>query len=362
MGWFDMAWTQPDPATLVANGGEGALQYVSRDSSKDLTYARLQSLLAGGLDVGMMFEDRTGNPWGGAGQGAADGLLMRQRMDSFGCPAWMSAIFCIDQATPQGDWPTLDAYATAFMQQQGDRPLGVYSTTQYMQHLVDIGLLPGTQWFAGATSWSGGVISTDAHLIQRVSTPVAGTDWNDVQHHPFGSWLAPMDGDDMPTAAEIADAVWNRASPGSSDGQYIGAPMHIFLADTRRAFDDDGNGMSLFPKVWNHTLSGRFGLPDAAAQIYLVDARVAAGDAANGAAAANAALASQAAQIQLLIDALGGTTPTDPGDSELHATLKAQLDATEQALSDSLASQNSVTNAALAQIAAVGQSLVPPTA
>lgn len=348
MVYFDYAWQHPTPEQVIAAGGTGILRYISRDRSKDLSANERDLFLSYGLDIGVVWEAGTGDALNGAGQGALDGAQMRARLDQLDAPSWVSAMWAVDQNVSPGDYPALDAYGQAFAAQQGGRPTGVYAESQYIEHAQQAGIVHAG-WFAGATSWSGGYITPDAHLIQRVYSPIPGTDLNDVQIMPFGTWLHPI-GDTVATPEEIAAAVWNYASPGASDGSYVGAPMFIFVTDTRRAMD------TLPAGVWNYNLTGRFGLPDAPAQVYAVDARVAAGSAYEAATQAVSMLADQAKTLQEILDKIpSGEGGISADDSELHAQVSAALTATQIALTKVLGSANETLDSAK-------HALVPPTA
>jgi len=76
-------------------------------------------------------------------------------------------------------------------------------------YVVDAALAAGDAAHGVQTSgWSNGKVSTWAHLYQHGGDPAfPGTDYNDIRRSPHGMWLQTQ-GDDMPTAEEIAQAVW----------------------------------------------------------------------------------------------------------------------------------------------------------
>lgn len=282
---LDWSWARPDPAAMMAVGYEAVIRYVSYDDSKDMLAGERDRILNAGMDVGLVFEATAAGPLGGAGPGTRDGRRMFQRMQALGCPPGMCAYWAMDTNVSPSDWPALEDYGRTFLAElQGVYPAGHYGESDVIDHLMDLGLID-YGWFAGATSWSNGRITPNAHLVQRVGNAPAGTDRNDVQRTPWGSWLQAAAG--LHTAG--SGTPLNPATGGaqSEEDDMAQVSQEAFdklvqdVADTKAAaaylqdqLDDDGPLRGLMAKAAQYSEDARGGMAGLPALLKLDNADV----------------------------------------------------------------------------------------
>lgn len=172
---------------------------------------------------------------------------------------------------------------------------------------------PGVQFQLAAWQFA------DDHSFAGISRPVDASYVYYTSESPDGGGSELED--DMPTADEVAKAVWEYPSPVTGMSPAGGAPMYAQVIDARTL-------LGVLPRdVWDQVLTGRGGLPDATAQIYVVDGRVAgaqANDKLDAIAAVLAAIAARppgAEDDSLAVEALNMVSAAF---AELSADLKAK--------------------------------------
>jgi hypothetical protein len=189
MQWLDCSFSRPNyPACKAADYG-GVIRYISYNNGKDAFPDEIAQILAAGLDLAFVFEGGTGNALQGAAQGALDGGRAAVRLAQLDAPRGMTVFAAVDQNVSQSDWPAIDAYCDAFFAQIAGYTPGGYFESDLMEHALDTGRIK-VGWFPGATSWSSGRISPRSSLIQRVGSPISGTDVNDLMT-AFPTWRNP---------------------------------------------------------------------------------------------------------------------------------------------------------------------------
>jgi hypothetical protein len=219
---LDWSVARPPLAQVAAHGYVAAYRYVCSDVAeaglpgKRLAPKERDAILAAGLDIGLHGEDNAGAAQGGYSRGLAQG---RQWADYahgvLRAPTGMTIVAAIDYDT-QGVYPRVvqDYLHGVTDGLQGEYVTGVYGSI----YVVDGALgqhdaVHGVQTIA----WSHSKISTWAHLYQHGGSEFPGTDYNDVFRIPHGTWLQTL-GEDMPTANEIAAAVWARGVKNDATG------------------------------------------------------------------------------------------------------------------------------------------------
>ncbi len=173
---IDYSWARPDPKAIVAAGYPGVIRYLSKDPSKNLTPAERDALFAEDLDILLVWET-TGDTTGGSDVGKAHAIEANKQADALGYPRDVPIFYASDHDyLPDQVIGYYQGVAAA-----GGRPWGLYGGIK----LVD-GITAPYYW--QAAGWSGGNISTRAHLHQFVSgSKIPGTDVNAVLN-PVPMW------------------------------------------------------------------------------------------------------------------------------------------------------------------------------
>lgn len=222
---FDYSFARPPVAALVDAGGVGVARYLSTvDHTKNLTPSERDALHAAGLAISLVFED--GAHWSTWKPGAANMMA-----DALGWPLDRPIYFAADTDLSTADYL---AVSSALFAGGGHRPRGIYGESG----LVDFCLRSGAAqfgWIAASTSWSH-VPAPGACLVQRVGSPVPGTDRNDVLKPDWGGWLPGHDNgglDDM-----TPEEVRMQATAGAADAFRfaLGLGSAATPADVQRLF------------------------------------------------------------------------------------------------------------------------------
>ena len=111
MRGIDYAWADPKPAPscLTSSGVGFIMRYFSYDLSKDLTQAELNSAVAGGIAVGVVWETTANRMLGGHGAGVSDAMEADARAEALG----MSGIplyFACDWDAAESQQGKINAY------------------------------------------------------------------------------------------------------------------------------------------------------------------------------------------------------------------------------------------------------------
>lgn len=171
--FIDCSYTVPDPAAIKAAGFVGVGRYLPIGKGKDLTAAEAQAHLAAGLWLFGIWELTANRALGGKAAGAADVAAAEAAADSVGYPREDVIFYTVDfDATPA----QVTAYFRA-IKAAAVRPVGVYGSDKVVDALLAAGL---ADWGWQSTAWSGGRVSSKAHLFQRVthSKAIAGVSTN----------------------------------------------------------------------------------------------------------------------------------------------------------------------------------------
>ena len=177
---LDYSFARPSPTVIKTVGYSGVMRYLSHDPSKDLSKAEAAALHAAGLDIGLVWETTANRASQGFAAGATDATSAETQAAALGYPTTAVLFYAVDyDAAPAAVAPYFAGVAS-----KARHPVGVYGSARVVE-----GTNVPYKW--QATAWSGGRVSTVAHLYQRlratVSHPVAGTDEN-VVLRPFPMW------------------------------------------------------------------------------------------------------------------------------------------------------------------------------
>ena len=179
---LDYSFARPNPAAMKAAGYSGVMRYLSYDSTKNLSKTEAIGLHAAGLDIGLVWETTATRAGEGSIAGAVDAIAAEAQATALGYPADAVIFYGVDyDAAPQAVAPYF-----AGVKSKARRPVGVYGSKRVVE-----GVAAPYKWQACA--WSAGLVSTQAHLYQRlyatVAHPVSGTDEN-VVLRAFPMWRA----------------------------------------------------------------------------------------------------------------------------------------------------------------------------
>lgn len=176
--FYDESFGRAPDEVLKANG-YGVIRYMSHDPGKDITAAQAAQELRDGLRILLVWETTANRALDGfaAGQADAREFLNRSRALGYHGPLFFAC---------DGDYPVsaVSAYYRGVVSIVGKRA-GSYGGIA----LIEAGL---THWLWQTAAWSGGKVSSKAHLYQRIVEThyVAGTDEN-VVLHPINCWARP---------------------------------------------------------------------------------------------------------------------------------------------------------------------------
>lgn len=181
----DYSWTVPSAATIKAAGYKFAMRYLSADRTKNLSAPEAKALLGAGLGIGLVWELHANRAAEGRTAGVADARAAETQATTLGYPATAVIFYAVDfDANPA----QVSAYFVG-VRSAARRPVGVYGSAR----VVEAVHAAGVPYVWQACAWSGGRVSTVAHLYQRlrptVPHPIGGTDEN-VLIEPFPMWTA----------------------------------------------------------------------------------------------------------------------------------------------------------------------------
>ena len=193
-GW-DCSWDPPDQACMKSAGFAFLVRYASRDPSqagKNLTKAELDSALAKGLKVCVVWQDSKSQMKGGysAGQshaGSADSFA--RNLGLSGIPVYFSCDF--DPVS--SDWGVIDGYMNGVISVIGKPRTGGYGGYSFIKRQLDAGRMA---WGWQTYAWSGTPTQWDSRAqLRQVKNDYArcgGTiDDDEAWASDYGQWPRP---------------------------------------------------------------------------------------------------------------------------------------------------------------------------
>lgn len=182
---LDYAFQHPSVSAIKGSGAVGVMRYLSHSGPpKDLTADEVKMLHDSGLSIGLVYESTSSRAGQGRQAGIDDATYAYDMAHHLGAPGGVVIFFAVDfDANPTAVLPYLQgvaSVATAYLP-------GVYGSLRVVDTILAGGIM---HWGWQTVAWSGGKVSTRAHLYQRggATHPVAGTDEN-VLMHPLPLWL-----------------------------------------------------------------------------------------------------------------------------------------------------------------------------
>lgn len=167
----DYAWGRPGGAALASAGKKFAMRYVpySGDGGKGLTLTEFKDLRSHGLSVGLVMEIYAGD----AKQGYSRGVTLAKMAQAGAAALGLGTLpiyFCVDfdANVGQRSWDTnyasaikgfLDGIASVI----GRARTGIYGGYYVVEWALSHGY---ARWGWETYAWSGGHVSTRAHLLQ----------------------------------------------------------------------------------------------------------------------------------------------------------------------------------------------------
>ena len=185
---FDESWSKVDPHAAAAAGYTGGVVYCSYDrTGKNGQPPYIQTCLAAGLHVGLVWETFGQAPQQGAGLGAqeaTDFVAQARALGASGGTLWMVAEDPTKE--PPANWPGPVAYfgaAKPIINAAGFH-LGAYGSEALVENLV-ANMVCEKRWYVGA--WSQHIT---ADLIQQNNSPGASTFGGtvDCNYAPAAGW------------------------------------------------------------------------------------------------------------------------------------------------------------------------------
>ena len=154
---LDYSFARPNPAAMKAAGYSGVMRYLSYDSTKNLSKTEAIGLHAAGLDIGLVWETTATRAGEGSIAGAVDAIAAEAQATALGYPADAVIFYGVDyDAAPQAVAPYF-----AGVKSKARRPVGVYGSKRVVEGVA-------APWKWQACAWSAGLVSTQAHLYQRL--------------------------------------------------------------------------------------------------------------------------------------------------------------------------------------------------
>lgn len=250
----DYPWTKPKPTAIATAGYGFAMRYLSKDSGKNLTLSEAHALAAAGVWSGVVWETTAGRALAGHAAGATDAREALSQARACGMPAGRPIYMAVDTDTT---WSQVEAYFRGVRDVLPAEQIGVYGGIRIIQGAADSGLVT---WYWQTTAWSAGRWDPRAHIRQTGYVTVGGVqcDRNEAMTADYGQWMPgrtpDIEEDDMPTAEQIAEAVWN-----------YGVPVPRRQADGSIKYEP-GKQQAYWPLVWGNIWSAEASQRDAALQ------------------------------------------------------------------------------------------------
>jgi hypothetical protein len=162
-GW-DYSWWNPSDSTLTSNSVDFVCRYLSWDTTgKNIDAAEYTHLHGLGISVVLNWEYNTQAPKSGYSQGVSDATKAESLRQSIGAPANAPIYFSVDFDASPGDQAAIDQYLSGAASVIGHARVGVYGSYYVVERCYANG---SASWFWQTYAWSGGSISSHAHIHQ----------------------------------------------------------------------------------------------------------------------------------------------------------------------------------------------------
>ena len=207
----DYAWSHPSPAALRAAEVRFVMRYLSTDAGKSLSEKEAAGLAAAGIWCGVVWETTADRMLDGRAAGAADARAAAGQAAACGMPSSRPIYFAADFDASETQVYAITAYLAGAASVLGSARVGIYGGLHVVRRALDSG---HAAWGWQTMAWSGGQWEARAHVRQTGAVSIGGVqcDRNQAMTSDYGQWMpgkTPHEEDDMPTAKEIAEAVWS---------------------------------------------------------------------------------------------------------------------------------------------------------
>jgi Rv2525c-like, glycoside hydrolase-like domain len=208
---YSAGW--PSPAAIRQAHYVGVVRYIGTPGrSKNLTRAEVREMRAAGIPIGLVYEESAAWMRGGAAAGAA--AARAALADARTCGVGVRCVYlaCDEDVTSTAMMQTVQKCLDGAAGVLGRGRVGVYGEADVID--ACLGAKHAT-WGWQTRSWSGGRVSTRAHLLQQVGYVYPDgvqSDRSTVMKTDWGQWPDP-NGDDV-----SAPDVWAYKIPYPSYG------------------------------------------------------------------------------------------------------------------------------------------------
>jgi len=162
-GW-DYSWWNPSDSTLTSNDVDFVCRYLSWDTTgKNIDASEYNHLRSLGISVVLNWEYNTQAPKNGYSQGVSDATKAESLRQSIGAPANAPVYFSVDFDASPGDQSAIDNYLAGCASVIGHARVGVYGSYYVVERCYANG---SASWFWQTYAWSGGSVSSHAHIYQ----------------------------------------------------------------------------------------------------------------------------------------------------------------------------------------------------
>lgn len=210
----DYSVARPKPSELYKAGKRFACRYLYGTlAGKAVTRSEIDALRAAGLAVVLNWEWSASEATGGYDTGVDRGRRTKEIVAHLGAPADAAVYFSVDYDAR--DMGPVREYFRGITSVWPKARTGVYGGRRVIETAKLQGWCP---WYWQTYAWSGGVWVPGAHIQQYrngVNFQGSDLDLDRALVADYGQWRAE---DDMPTAQEIAEAVWVKQIVGG-DGK-----------------------------------------------------------------------------------------------------------------------------------------------
>jgi hypothetical protein len=222
---YDCSWAPPDQQCMKNAGYAFLVRYGSRDPSKNLTKAELDSALAKGLSVCVVWQEGKTQMTRGNSGGQTDARDADSFVKGLGL-AGIPLYFACDYDPPSSDWAKIDAYLDGVASVIGRNRTGGYGGKAFISREFGNGKIT---WGWQTYAWSGSPTQWDSRAqLRQVKNDFArcgGTiDDDEAWAADFGQWPRPGS-TPQPQEDEGMFAVIIPPGAGTADSPDIGVSL-----------------------------------------------------------------------------------------------------------------------------------------
>ena len=209
MNGIDYSFARPDPAQIKGAGYGFVCRYLSSDPSKAISRMEVAGLLAQGLTIVLVWEDKANGALGGYQAGVHDAEAAYSQAQAAGQPLDRWIYFACDFDVAANQLSAIVDYFRGVGSIIGMERTAFYGPRSIYLHLKQLGLVIGG-WEAESTGWSGYAPEpADMHIWQTGQSVFGGqADINQAMQADFGQWPYQQEDDVTPEQMQqILDAV-----------------------------------------------------------------------------------------------------------------------------------------------------------